>query len=300
MKVREIQDRFFDSTVWNSFEFRDDDIIIATYAKSGTTWVQQIVAQLISGGEDSGNVWSASPWFDSRTLSPDSRESLKLQKHRRFVKTHLPADALVISPRAKYIYIARDGRDAALSFFNHHLHANDEYFTRYRLNERPEWLPFDRCSNDPLAFFQNWLANNGAPYWPFFDHVESWWNVRNLPNVFSIHFADLKRDLPAAIRSIATFLQIEIDPAAFQKIVDHCSFDYMKANSERFAPRGGAAWDGGGSTFINKGINGRWREVLMPHDVEAYLAKAEAKLGTICAKWLEEGGNLEKLEIPVH
>ncbi len=34
---REFQNHHFDSTIWNYFEFRDDDIIIATYAKSGRT-----------------------------------------------------------------------------------------------------------------------------------------------------------------------------------------------------------------------------------------------------------------------
>ena len=43
-KMREMHSHHFDSTIWNDFRFRDDDIIISTYAKSGTTWVQQIVS----------------------------------------------------------------------------------------------------------------------------------------------------------------------------------------------------------------------------------------------------------------
>lgn len=46
-KRREIQTRVCDSTRWNGFPFRDDDVIVATYAKTGTTWTQQIVGQLI-------------------------------------------------------------------------------------------------------------------------------------------------------------------------------------------------------------------------------------------------------------
>src|SRR5687768_13845331 len=46
-KTRELHNHHFDSTIWNDFQFRDDDIVISTYAKSGTTWVQQIVAQLL-------------------------------------------------------------------------------------------------------------------------------------------------------------------------------------------------------------------------------------------------------------
>jgi aryl sulfotransferase len=36
-KTREIQNCICDSTRWNGFNFRDDDIVIATYAKTGTT-----------------------------------------------------------------------------------------------------------------------------------------------------------------------------------------------------------------------------------------------------------------------
>jgi aryl sulfotransferase len=51
-KTRELHNHHFDSTIWNDFEFRDGDIVIATYAKSGTTWVQQIVSQLLFGGRE--------------------------------------------------------------------------------------------------------------------------------------------------------------------------------------------------------------------------------------------------------
>ena len=48
-KTRELHNHHFDSTIWNDFRFRDDDIVISTYAKSGTTWMQQIIAQLLFG-----------------------------------------------------------------------------------------------------------------------------------------------------------------------------------------------------------------------------------------------------------
>jgi aryl sulfotransferase len=43
-KAAELHNHHFDPTIWNDFAFRDDDIVIATCGKSGTTWVQQIVA----------------------------------------------------------------------------------------------------------------------------------------------------------------------------------------------------------------------------------------------------------------
>src|SRR3546814_4195950 len=65
-KTREMHSHHFDSTVWNDFRFRPDDVVIASYVKSGTTWTQQIVGQLIFGGEPGVDVASISPWVDLR------------------------------------------------------------------------------------------------------------------------------------------------------------------------------------------------------------------------------------------
>ena len=119
VKTRELHNHHMNSTHWNGFEFRDGDIVITTYAKSGTTWMQQIVSQLIFDGAEGIEIHKLSPWVDSRLVPAEALEALEQQTHRRFVKTHLPVDALVFSPRAKYLYVGRDGRDAAWSFFNH-------------------------------------------------------------------------------------------------------------------------------------------------------------------------------------
>jgi aryl sulfotransferase len=63
----------------------------------------------------------------------------------------------------------------------------------------------------------------------------------------------------------------------------------MKAHSDRYAPLGGMPWEGGGDTFINKGTNGRWRDVLSPAESLAYERMAEEKLGADCARWLKTG-----------
>jgi aryl sulfotransferase len=53
VKTRELHNHHFDSTAWNDFAFRDDDIVIATYAKAGTTWTQQSVGRRVfAGAED--------------------------------------------------------------------------------------------------------------------------------------------------------------------------------------------------------------------------------------------------------
>jgi aryl sulfotransferase len=91
------------------------------------------------------------------------------------------------------------------------------------------------------------------------------------------------------MRRIAGFLDISIDEAKFPTMVEHCTFDWMKAHADKSAPLGGALWEGGGKTFINKGTNGRWREVLPDADVKAYEARALKELGPDCARWLATG-----------
>jgi aryl sulfotransferase len=119
--------------------------------------------------------------------------------------------------------------------------------------------------------------------------VRSWWKLRDLPNVKFVHFNDMKRDLPGSIREIAEFLDIPTKPASFQNIVEHCGFEYMKANAEAVTPLGGMLWEGGAKTFINKGTNGRWKDALTPAEVRAYEQRAVRELGEDCAAWLAEG-----------
>jgi aryl sulfotransferase len=289
IKTRELQNHHIDSTLWNSFKFRDDDIVIATYAKSGTTWMQQIISQLVFNGEEGVDNHKISPWPDFRLTPPDIFESLEALPHRRFIKTHLPVDALVFSPAAKYIYMARDGRDTGWSFFNHF--ANFTEARRCAVNDAPGRVgpPLPPCTVEVHEFYHNWFANNGAPYWPFWENIRSWWAIRHLPNVKLVHFNQLKSDLEGSIRGIAEFLGMAPNAKTLPEIVGHCTFEYMKSHAETMAPNGGVAWSGGARTFINKGTNGRWRETLSAAEIAAYDAKAVAELGPECAAWLAQG-----------
>ncbi len=293
LKRRELHNHHFDSTIWNDFPFRDDDVIVATYAKSGTTWTQQIVAQLIFGGDETLAVSEFSPWMDLRLPPAEVKlAAVEAQTHRRVMKTHLPVDALAMSPRAKYLYIGRDGRDVLWSLFNHHVTANADWYAA--INDTPGRVgpPIGRPGDDVVAYFREWLDRDGHPFWPYWENVRSWWEIRDLPNVRLVHFEDLKRDMEGEMRRIADFLEIEVDPARWPDIVRACTFEHMKRNAHLTAPLGGAFWDGGGASFINKGVNGRWTSVLPQADSRAYESRAQAELGEDCARWLAHGGHV--------
>jgi len=290
VKRREFHNHHFDSTIWNDFRFRDDDIVIATYAKSGTTWVQQIVSQLLFDGAEGLEVAEMSPWLDLRVPPKDVKlPVVEAQTHRRFIKTHLPVDALVYSPHARYIYIGRDGRDVVWSMHNHHFNANASWYEA--LNDTPGLVgpPIERPTADLRQYFLDWLDRDGHPFWPFWENIRSWWEIRSLPNLLLLHFENLKRDMPGEIARVAAFLGIDVPADRWHAIVEHCGFDYMKSNAVRSVPLGGAFWDGGAATFVHRGVNGRWRDVLTADDCRRYEETAATELGPDCARWLATG-----------
>lgn len=287
VKTREIHSHHFDSTIWNDLVFRDDDIVIGTYGKSGTTWTQQMLAQMTMGPDPDLAVADISPWLDLRV--PPKAVKLPVveaQTHRRFLKTHLPVDALVFSPKAKYLYIGRDGRDVVWSLYNHRSNANATWYGA--LNDTPGRVgpPIEPPVADIRQYWHEWMDGDGYPFWPFWENIRSWWAVRELPNVMLLHFSALKRDMPGQMRRIAAFLDIPVEEANWDDIITYCSFDWMKANASKSTPAGGVFWDGGADVFINKGVNGRWQSVLSAEESIAYEAVARRELGAECAAWL--------------
>jgi aryl sulfotransferase len=289
-KTREMHNPHMDSTRWNGFPFRDDDIVIATWGKCGTTWMQQILSQLIFRGREDVHAHELSPWLDMRIMPwPETLHKLEAQTHRRFIKTHLPVDALEMSPKAKYLYIARDPRDVAFSMHNHHRAFRPEFLEA--LNGVPGRVgpALEPTELDARAYYHQWLDGDGHPFWPFWSHVQSWWDIRDRPNVRLVHYANLKLDMAGEIRAIADFLEMEIPPEAWPRIIEHSGFGYMKANAEALAPMIEMVLEGGAQTFINKGENRRWAEVLSAEEAAKAETLARAKLTPDCARWLFTG-----------
>jgi aryl sulfotransferase len=287
-KTREILNYILDSTRWNGFEFRDNDIVIGTWSKSGTSLTQQIVAQLVFNGDADAFGQEISPWPDFRSVpAAEVLAMAKGQRHRRFLKTHLPVDALAVSPKAKYIYVGRDARDVFWSWYHHHSMLTD---AAYELMNPPDrtWPEFPRPDPDIRKAYRDWLDKDGYPVFPFWSHVQSWWDIRMLPNVKLIHFNQLRADLPGTIRQIADYLDIVIDEKTFPKILEHCSLDFMKkraADVELLK----LFFEGGGANFINKGTNGRWKDVLSAEDIAKCDEVAAMNLSPDCAHWLKTG-----------
>ena len=107
-----------------------------------------------------------SPWLDLRVPPKEMKlPMVEAQTNRRFLKTHLPLDALVYSPKAKYTYIGRDSRDVVWSMYNHHANANALWYEA--LNDTPGRVgpPIESPPADVREYFQDWMDRDGHPFW---------------------------------------------------------------------------------------------------------------------------------------
>lgn len=289
-KSRDINNVLMDTKRWNGFEFRDDDIIINTWAKSGTTWTQQIVSQLIFNGAENLRAMDLAPWLELKIIPfVDIIEQLKTQAHRRFVKSHAPADTLDIQPNVKYLFLARDGRDVIWSWYKHMLHMKDEFYDLANGLPDRDGPPIVKPACTVLEFFHEWMEKDGLYDWSYWAHVQSWWDIRHLPNVKLFHFNNLKADLPGEMRKIAEFLEIDIDEQRWPDIVEHCTFDYMKKNANSLSDIFDQFFEGGLTNFIYKGTNGRWADTLTPDDLALYEKVVADNMTLDCAHWHATG-----------
>jgi aryl sulfotransferase len=106
--------------------------------------------------------------------------------------------------------------------------------------------------------------------------------------VLLVHFNNLKADLGGQIRRIAAFLDIAIDEAKWPAILEHCTFDYMRKAASKVEVLNRNFKDGG-RTIINKGTNGRWKDVLSAAEIARCDEIAVRRLSPACAHWLKTG-----------
>lgn len=293
-----------DSRRWAGFEPRDGDVVVATFSKCGTTWMQRIVDLLVHQSPDVRPVSDISPWLDSTIFNSIEADLavLAAQTHRRYMKSHAPFDALPVWDSVKYIHVGRDGRDSRLSWQNHQAGFRPEFVQRIisnamslaRASGRPPQPP-PPAPTDPRDFLLQWMeAMEAAPEGPgadphFFEFEATYWRERTRENLLFVHYDDMIEDLAGEMRRISDFLEIDTPESLMPALVEAARFGTMKAQGDDLSPMLKLAFDRGADRFIHQGRSGRWREVLRPEDVARYEAIAARKASPALAAWLERG-----------
>ena len=231
------------------FPLRSDDVWVVAYPKAGTTWAQQIVRLVRHGGKDDGKVLSESvPWLEALShmyphVNVDELSSPRIfQSHFKYdiMPCGLPSET-----PCKYIYVTRNAKDVAVSYYHHH-----RGFKKLHRVE-VEWD----------SFF-DMFASGQIHFGDYFDHVLSWWAHRNDDNVLFLKYEDMKKDLPAAVRQIAKFIGQDLSNEVVDEIVCRTTFATMKND-----PKANHSWtahlrDPSEEPFMRRGVVGDWKNIF--------------------------------------
>lgn len=211
-------------TFKNASECRPDsrDIFVAAQMKCGTTWMQQIVFEILHRGEgdltDSGcrHLDAVSPWIESLDGVSVQEAPLLGESKKRLLKTHLPIKLCPYSAEAKYIYVTRHPVSCFASIADY-FSLMVGFLSPARQNLL-DWYLSDRM------YWQSWP-----------EHVAGWWEwFQTKRNILFVHFEEMKKDLPAVICRTAEFLGERLTEEEVRKIAHKSSFEYMKQNEELF------------------------------------------------------------------
>jgi aryl sulfotransferase len=291
---------------WEGFKPRAGDVVVATYPKCGATWTQRIVDMLIHQSTAPRNIMELYPWLDATFFAPVEADlaNLEAQTHRRSIKSHLPFDSLPVYDRVKYIHVARDGRDACLSFHNHMSGFTPEaqqmigkaaMALMAELGVPPDQAPQGPppTPEDPREFYLNWIAEAEGQIpsqeLPFFEYEMTYWRERSRPNLLLVHYNDLKADLKGEVARLSDFLEIRTPAARLAEIAAAAEFGAMKAQGADLLPKVEVMFQGGSQRFLHKGTNGRWKNILTDEDLARFDRLSNAKFTPSARAWLEGG-----------
>lgn len=273
-----------DSGRWLRYRPRPGDVVVCTPPKSGTTWMQAILALLISGdpGVDVG-VSRKSPWLDNQGRDlKELLDGLEAQTDRRTLKSHTPLDGLPWYPEVTYIAVYRHPIDVHFSMRKH--------AANMPIRDMDVYYPEDESEG-----FRLYLegADNGPDYdAPSLSGLLRHYRTFRLAssereNIHLFHYADLSLDLPGAMDRIARILGIAHPRGKMGGLIEAATFDAMKSDAARFAPAGGEGFWNDDADFFDSGTSGKWVGRLTDADLARYDRVMDAALSPDDRRWLE-------------
>lgn len=218
------------------------DIFVATYPKCGTTWMQYIVYLLVHQGRPLGPDERLTMLFPH--LEEVGGEAIAKLPEPRLIKTHLPFAMTPWNAAAKYICVARNPFDCAVSFFHH---------TRGFVQH------YDFAHGTFDDFFECFIAGQ-VDFGDYFEHLLSWHARSEEPNVLFVTYERMQADTRKVILEVGEFLggaarSAVRNPELVARILDETSFASMRRDQRRWS----SARPPGMPEFVRKGAVGEWQ-----------------------------------------
>jgi hypothetical protein len=232
------------------------DVFVASYPKCGTTWVQYIVYLL----EHDGRPLVAGQRLEDvfPHLEEVGAERVLGLSQPRLIKTHLTLERTPWSDAAKYVYVARNPFDCAVSFYHH-----TRGFVRHYDFADGEWDVFFEC-----------FLRGEVDFGDYFDHLLSWWPRRSADNVLFVTYEQMLAAPAAAVEIIARFLggpaaELARDAQRLTGVVRASGFAAMSRDQERWS----SARPADMPQFVRKGVVGDWRVQFSPEQARRLATK---------------------------
>ncbi|KAK6145668.1 hypothetical protein DH2020_022488 [Rehmannia glutinosa] len=249
----------------SNFQARDDDVILASTIKTGTTWLKALSLCIMEKDHktfaNSHNhddiLTKESPHYYVPTIesmiysTKTPHVDLYYTSAPRLLHTHLPYAVLPDSVRnsaCKIVYIARNPKDTVISMW----HFFNSLFGR---NQEP--FPLDKavdcfCSGVHL-------------YGPFFEHVVEYWqeSQKRPKKILFIKYEELKSDPKGLVSKIAEFMGRPFaDEGEVDDVLWRCSLERLK-NLE-VNKNGFTVFPVPNKSYFRKGEVGDWKNYLTP------------------------------------
>ncbi|KAM5126735.1 sulfotransferase 1C1-like [Callospermophilus lateralis] len=250
--------------IWNS-QAKSDDLLIATYAKAGTTWTQEIVDMIQNDGDvqkcQRANTFDRHPFLEW-SLPPPLNSGLDLANKMpspRTLKTHLPVQMLPPSfwkENSKIIYVARNAKDCLVSYY---------HFSRMNsmVPDPGTWEEYIETFKDGKVLWGSW-----------YDHVKGWWDMKDQHHILYLFYEDMKENPKREIEKILKFLEKDITEEVLNKNIYHTSFDVMKQKPmANYTTLPSSIMDHSISPFMRKDIYPKMSR--MPGDWKNYFTVAQ-------------------------
>ncbi|XP_077423036.1 cytosolic sulfotransferase 3-like [Vanacampus margaritifer] len=244
----------FNTDNWENvknFKAKPDDIVIATYPKSGTTWACYLLDRIYFGKthpekETSLPLFLRVPYLEQSVPGHPKGKDLidQLTITPRLIKTHLPVQFVPETfweQNCKIIYVARNPKDVAVSHF-HFSHMSSAH---------PD-------PGDWNGFLQRFMQGKMA-YGAWHEHVVGWWEKKQTyPNLHYIFYEDLSENLGRETDELCGFLGVSLSAEQKESIMTAVKFDNMKDNNlTNFT--NGPLMNLKVSPFMRKGKVGDWK-----------------------------------------